>query len=238
MAQTIADTIAKVQKLLALSKSSNANEAAAAAAQANRLIDKYRLSQADIETDVLNTDPICQDSEYLYETGRVTMWRKRFVHELTKHYGVAYYNDHTYESGRQVSRFRMVGRKSDMEIVRYMYTWLSAECERLAAIEAKGCGRIFVASYQEGFVMGVAKQLQLSREEMKKEATSSAIVKIDSRLDESTKSMYSQVKGLVTTKAKSYRRMNNMAFGMGQQRGQSIHLGAALGTSSSTKLLK
>lgn len=42
--------IEKVQKLLSLSKSSNAHEAAAATAAANKLIDQHRLTMADLDS--------------------------------------------------------------------------------------------------------------------------------------------------------------------------------------------
>ena len=50
--------IEKVQKLLALSQSQNANEAAAAAAAANKLIDQYRLSESDLEVQGQAEEPV------------------------------------------------------------------------------------------------------------------------------------------------------------------------------------
>ena len=133
MAKTLAEIIEQVKALNALSTSVNANEAAAAAAAANRLIDRYRLTQADLEVE--EETPVIKDQDYIYQSGKVTVWKTRLIHLLTHHYGVAYFNDTSYANGRQVSRYLMVGRKSDMEIVRYMYTWLSLECERLSSLE-------------------------------------------------------------------------------------------------------
>lgn len=130
--------IEKVQKLLALSKSSNANEAAAAANAANKLIDTYRLSEADLECMADAGEPIEEDSEYIYESGKVTPWKTALVSHLVKHYGCVHWNDTSYATGRQVSRYRLVGRRSDIGITKYMFAYLSAECQRLAAIEAKG----------------------------------------------------------------------------------------------------
>ena len=228
--KTLADTILQVKQLLALSKSSNANEAAAAASAANKLIDKYRLVQADLETEENFKEPIVQDSDYLYKTGRVTMWKNKLVYVLTRHYGVAYWNEATYPNGRKVSGYKMIGRKSDMEIVRYMYNWLSLECDRLATEEAKGkVGRVFVASYQDGFVAGISEQLRLSREAMKAESTCTAMVLIDGRYDESQATMYKIIPGLRASKSYSHSRFNGQAYDMGKQRGQEIHLGSSLG---------
>jgi hypothetical protein len=119
---SVSPIIEKVQKLLALSKSCNANEAAAAAAVANRLIDQYRLSEADLDADVEGElEPIEEDSDYLYQSGKITAWKQTLVSILVKHYGCAYWNDATYASGRKVTRYKLVGKRSDVGIVRYMF---------------------------------------------------------------------------------------------------------------------
>lgn len=221
--------IEKVQKLLALSKSSNANEAAAAAAVANRLIDQYRLSQIDLETDTsAEMDPVEEDSDFVYESGKVTAWKQTLVSVLARHYGCAYWINCTYDTGRKVSHFKLVGKRSDIGITRYMFSWLMLECQRLADLEAKGCGRVFIASYCMGFVNGVAQQLQASRVEAQKEASSAAIVKIDARAAASKEAMYKLHTNLRPSRSISQAQVNGTAFAMGQQKGSNIHLGARI----------
>jgi hypothetical protein len=234
---SVSPIIEKVQKLLALSKSCNANEAAAAAAVANRLIDQYRLSEADLDADVEGElEPIEEDSDYLYQSGKITAWKQTLVSILVKHYGCAYWNDATYASGRKVTRYKLVGKRSDVGIVRYMFAWLTAECSRLADMEAKGCGRVFVASYCMGFVRGVGDQLASSRAEVQKTATSNAIVKIDERESASRTAMYKLHSNLRTSKAHSQARLDYNAFSMGKVKGSNLHLGASL-NSGGTKML-
>lgn len=227
--------IEKVQKLLALSKSSNANEAANAAAAANKLIDQFRLSELDLSTEEQELDPMVEDDSYIYETGRIIPWKAALVRNLAAHYGVAHYNDNHYPDGRKISRFKLIGRQSDIQIVRYMFTWLGMECQRLADANAKGQGRVFVASYCEGFVQGVANQLRVSRQEAKQQATSSAIIKLDGRLQEAQSFMYGR-HNLKKSKSYSQSQRDYGAFAAGQQQGQSIHLGAAM-SGGKTKLL-
>jgi hypothetical protein len=230
--------IERVQKLLALSKSCNANEAAAAAAIANRLIDQHRLSEADLETtSEEELEPIEEDIDYIYQSGKVTPWKKLLVSVLAKHYGCAHWNDCTWASGRKVSRYRLVGKRSDIGIARYMYTWLSLECQRLADLEAKGKGRVFVGSYCQGFVQGVATQLAASRAEAQKDATSAAIVKIDARLEQSKEEMYRLHTNLKTIKDKSAAFIDPLAFHQGKKQGTNLHLGATMAASGGTKLL-
>lgn len=235
---TVSAIVDKVQKLLALSKSSNANEAAAAAAKANKLIDQYRLSEADLETEATaDLEPLEEDPDYVYQSGKVTPWKKLLVNVLAAHYGCAYWNDRTYVNGRQFSRYRLVGKRSDIGITRYMYSWLLLECQRLSEKEAKGMGRIFVGSYCEGFVIGVANQLKLSRAEVQKDATATAIVKIDARAQVAKSFLYQLHTNLVQTKQVSARQRDGLAFSLGQNRGQNMHLGASMAASGGTKLL-
>src|SRR5574337_321381 len=107
MDQKLQDVISKVQKLLQLSKSSNANESAAAMAAANKLIDEYRLSETDLTADFSN--PLVEDDGFVYETGRIIPWKNYLIYVLTSHYGVAYYNSNIFPEGRKVSRYKLLG---------------------------------------------------------------------------------------------------------------------------------
>jgi hypothetical protein len=225
----LTSVIERVQKLLALSKSSNANEAATAAAIANKLIDQYRLSEAELTTEAQADDPFVQDDSYVYETGRVTEWKRSLVTVLSNHYGVACFNDITMATGRKVSRFKLVGRKSDIAIARYMFGWLELECQRLSEKEARGMGHVYVASYCIGFVAGVREQLVASRKEAQQAASTAAIVKLDNRYAESRAFMYSQRPDLKSVAPKSQARIDPTGFNSGQTRGKNVHLGSVMG---------
>lgn len=232
---SLSPIIEKVQKLLALSKSANVNEAAVAAGIANRLIDQYRLSTADLECSSEMEEAFEEDDGYIYESGKITPWKARLVHVLVAHYGCAYFNHESYATGRKVTRYRLVGKRSDIAIAKYMFAWLTAECSRLADLEAKGQGRVFVGSYCMGFVRGVAAQLKASRADAQNEATSAAIVKIDSRAAAAKAALYKMHTNLVSKKSTSSAQINHQAYGMGHSKGNSIHLGSSL--SGGTKLL-
>ena len=130
----------------------------------------------------------------------------------------------------------MVGKKSDIELAHFMYAWLTTECARLSAAEARGRGRVFVASYCEGFVDGINIQFKASRLQAQATASSAAIVKIDARAKESETVLYNMHTNLRSKKSTSYSQRDSQAFGAGQSRGKSMHLGASMG-SGSTKFL-
>ena len=225
--------IEKVNKLLSLSSSSNANEAALAAAMANKLIDQYRLSESDLAQ--TQDDPLIQDDGFLYETGRIVRWKSILAYVLSKHYGCALFNSLILINGRKSSRYKLIGRKSDIEITKYMFNWLLLECQRLVKQEAYGNGKIFAQSYCIGFVEGIRNQLKSSREEISQQANQQAISRINSREKEATDFMHKlhKLKNAPSLKASQ---IDPMAFNAGMDRGKSLHLGKNVG-SGGVKLL-
>jgi hypothetical protein len=228
--------IDKIQKLRALAgNNSSLEEANAATAAANRLIDEYRLSESELATNDPTLDPMEEDEGYIYTSGKITPWKAYLIKVLARHYGVAHFNDITKDlfSGRKVSRYKLVGRKSDMQITNYMYAWLVLTCQQLSDQEAKGRGRIYIASYCSGFVEGIKEQLAASRLQAQITATSMAIVRLDSRRAEARAFMYANNTNLRSVRSASYSQKDGDGFAAGKERGESIHLGSALGSAGS-----
>src|SRR6185436_6398073 len=191
---------------------------------------------ADLECRREATEPIEEDTDYVYQSGRINPWKVELVSVLVGHYGLSFWNDVDFSSGRKVTRYKMLGRKSDITIAKYMFAWLSTECQRLCDMEAKGKGHIFAGSYCLGFVQGIAAQLKNSRAEAQKDATSSSIVKIDARGVEAERLMYRLHPNLRMSYSRSNMRYDSDALIAGKNKGKSMHLGASFGTGG-TRLL-
>ena len=131
----------------------------------------------------------------------------------------------------------MVGKKTDISIIRYMFAWLSSECQRLSNFEVKGQGRIISASYCHGFVNGIATQLATSRVEVQKQASSASIIKIDARENEARIAMYKLHSNLRTVRTNSQSKIDSNAFSMGKAKGVGMHLGSSFGASGRVNLL-
>lgn len=234
----LSSVISRVQKLLALSTSSNANEAAIAAAKANKLIDEYRLTESELNVNNPNNDPLIEDDSYIYETGRIIPWKNYLVSVLTDHYGCTCFNQFIAPKGRKISQYKLIGKKSDVQIVKYMFTWLMNECQRLSDIHAKGKGHVYVFSYCEGFVAGIKRQLELSRKELQQATHSSAaaMVLLDSRKSEAELFMNKLYK-LKANKGSSARRLNSEAFMNGKIQGENFDIDKATKTTVNNKLL-
>jgi len=234
----ISSVIDKVKKLLALSKSSNANEAAAAAAAANKLIDQYRLAEAELETSDDLCEDIMEDTDSFYESGRLTQWKSSLACQLAKHYGCAIYNNKSYRK----NSYKLVGRKSDIEVVRYMFTWLFLEVDRLSDSASKGSGRdrsagkIFSNSFCSGAVVGISSKLESSRKEVAQSASSGAIIRLDQRLEEAKNFMNGNHR-LKRSNSFGSSRFDSNAYEAGKVSGQNIHLGSCLNAAKGVRFL-
>lgn len=158
--------IARVQKLLRLSTSSNANEAASAAAKAQALIDEHNLSAAMLAID--NAVPMQgPDDEPIIdfhkagapldrpEGKNLDRWKSALA------LGVANANGcRVYLSSGSIA---LVGRASDAETVRYLYGYLTREVERLATEHGKGFGKSWRNNFRLGVVDAIRDKLTEQR---------------------------------------------------------------------------
>ena len=237
----------KIRQLRALSKSSDINEATAAAAAADRMISKYRISEAEIAIANRTADlPAEEDSFVVYETARTIKWKQGLAMMLSNHYGCAIWNDCVFggsDGGRRVTRLRLVGLQSDMEIVRYMFAWLTLEIERLSKSHCLGRGHVYAQSYCEGAVNGIRIQLNKVKQEEKEAAsksaqTTTALACLDGRLNKAEMALHSLHTNLKTVKTYSHRQFDSTAYKVGEEIGKSIHLGKVIGAASDSKMLK
>ena len=167
---SLQSVIEKVNKLRALAEgNTNLHEQEAARAAADRLIQEYRISQAELESAQgasENDDPMVRRT--IHDGGRRTNWRETILRALSAHYGIAWYMNHSrrnvwdnargrYKQERTMS-YVIVGRESDCEIAHYMFSWITAELERLSRWHNGGNGVGAAKSWFDGAAVGVSRQ--------------------------------------------------------------------------------
>lgn len=152
---TTQDIIDRIRKLRRLATSLNEHEAATAAAIADKLIQKHRLEEAAIEGDEHDTIPIDEDPEFFDLGNRVNTWQWYLYTRLISHYDVAGYS--SWRNGHRT--LHMIGRKDDIEIVKFQCSFFTAEINRLALHVAGGRGRTALHSFRMGAVVGILKAL-------------------------------------------------------------------------------
>lgn len=233
--------IEKIKKLQALATSSNQHEAISAAKLADKLIAAHRISEeelAQVSGNAFQETPERYHSP-LYVAWRITEWRMQLGFVLARHYGCAGYQKSNYETtingdSHKVTRLWIVGRKSDCEIVDYLYDWVSNKIEALSKKECRGQGRIIANSYCVGFVEGIRQQLALQKAEIARQAEienkSTALARVENRGNESYRAMYALVPGLKKRVNTSQALIAGSAYQQGVSAGKNLSLSKGLNT--------
>lgn len=249
-----ANVLDKIAGLLQLAEKNNSvHESAAAASAAQALLTKYRLTKADLsEHSTEKKEAVGVAHKPLFEGNRQVAWRMDLAVAVTTTNGCRLYlgthredyNPHTNRS-KNVVAVKLVGRESDIQIVRYFYEYLSREIERLcqAGVEAGELrGKTACNSFKMGAKSAVTARLyeghRASREEAQKAltaGTSTAIVKLDNA-DAEVAEYYNGLR-LGKGKARQSVRLDAGAYNAGKQAGARIALNKGLGGRAAPKAL-
>lgn len=211
---SLESAIAKVRKLRSLASSTSAHEAAAAAAQADAIIQKYRLQEADLSG---NASGIVEDAAPLDVThGIIIPWRVTLAGVVAKHYGCAAY---LYRDGPQkTTRIHLIGVPTDVDITRFMFAWLATEVGGLSASEPMHSR----AQFCLGVVEGIRAALEASKKKAKAENTSAAMVLVGrDKAAEEWKKAHLRFKGAI----RPIDLDEDDAFGRGLLAGEAVRVG-------------
>lgn len=170
------EAIDKVRKLLALSKSDNEHESAAALGHAQAIMEKYRIDAAILETsEDGEREPIKQWSDPL-EGSSNAVWRVVLASVLAKANGCSVFKD------RKTTV--IVGAATNAGTVRYLYAYCVREIDRLAALN-RGHGRTWLNNYRHGCVDAISAEIDDARDAVRSKMRAdagSAVMVIDNAL--------------------------------------------------------
>lgn len=251
----LATIISRIQKLRSLEESNrkngSLNEAAACAAIVEKLLQEHRLSEAEVEA----ADPVApheapsEDANPLTAGGQLPAWQWGLASRLGRSYGVAFYISYgrksvkstTYPYDSKIVRIRelkMIGRRSDIEIVRYQFSYLCLEVERLTSAFSKahrfgkGEARTACNSFRLGAIAGIAEAMREAQDAAYRErrsvpGSSAAMVLVD-RKREAELALKTLHPKLRSGGSGSGSNINGSAYNDGKRAGASIHRGASL----------
>lgn len=238
--------IEKIRKLLALSKSANPNEAATAAALAQKLMAQYRLEPHDVNDPVELT---ARDPKPLIVWASVRpppVWLGMLGANLATLNGCACVIERT---GYREWSVWIAGQRTDLEALRYLFAWLLAEVTRLTeknfrahmtpetykaglARYGRSFARDLKLSYRLGVVTGALDAMKKAEAEAR--AAAPGIVKVDTRLQEAGMILRAQFgEGREDNREV---RVNRAAIEAGRAAGSHLHGSKPLG-SGGTRML-
>lgn len=150
--------IAKVAHLRALAaKAGTREEAETAARLADEIMQKHRIDAAEVEArGVAAIDDDMIEDPALYQGGRSKeAWIGNLAGTVARHYGCYVF----WNRGASGLRLTIVGRKSDVEIARYMFAWCHVEITRLSLLET---GKAARNGFRHGAIAGLRGALYAS----------------------------------------------------------------------------
>ena len=252
----------KIRKLLALAKSANVHEAAAAAARAQSIIDKHKIDLALLqeeeqhEQDDASDEPVRRCLDFpLFTTGRrLPMWKWDLAWSLCNANQCRPWVSTEYNrSEKKYARMcYVIGRASDAQTVQYLHQYLCHELDRLAKTHT-GKGRTWLNNFRMGAVSEIEnrleekqaydhKALKQSAQTEVKAGNENALVKVENalaRIEEQGTMVEKWMKAQDSMKYSDSRSdimHDPVGFEQGRAAGASVAMGAgstrALGTGS------
>lgn len=123
----------RIAGLLALSedRAATPNEIAIAARKAQELMDRHRLTRADLDNGNADGPQLHQDEPFINQK-RIPDWLMGLANVVGQHNGcfsVVYRNEAT-----RKQQLVMIGRREDVDVARYLFTFLRREIDRVARL--------------------------------------------------------------------------------------------------------
>ena len=145
--------IAKINKLMALTTSSNENESSVAAQRAFELMEAYGITTQDLDMANLENDLGTIDDEVLDAKSQLMPWEKQLAGVISKYFDCVSYTQrkiHPKDWSRWTYAVGFIGHESNRITAITMYEWLRKAIWKEATQKYKGMG-----AYQRSFCIGV-----------------------------------------------------------------------------------
>lgn len=228
-ADTLKQVIAKVKKLYELADCTSEHEAALAIGAAERIMQKYRLTQVDlIQTRTVATEVPSECENPIELAGRIHRWKALLVLNLAKQYGCSiYYDTRRPPVGIKQIEMRVVGLPSDVLMLQLQYQSIKQQINTLTLINTQGQGIRNADSYRKGIVDSVCRVLRELTSQLKQESSTTAMVLLDSRLPNAKKTrdeLHPDLEDRIT----SFSEPDSTAYIQGWTDGDKVHLGREL----------
>lgn len=234
------EAIQKALKLMKLAESNNVHEAALAAQRAQELLLRFEISQEVIDAEGTGPrekeEPIAMEAEPLEKpSGRLATWKSYLAGALGKANQCRTFCQMKYGQASIV----ILGHTTDARTVRYLYSLMCSEVERLTKANTKGMGRTYANNFRMGVVDAIAEKLREAdahiKETMRQEVANNetALVKVDqaiARREARDEEVSAFVKSkLRVSSTRSNYRSDQQARAHGREVGSDIQMNAAHG---------
>lgn len=156
--------LAKVKKLLALTNSPNTNEADNARSMADKLIEKYNITEEELGS--LDPKEYYGENEKLFVTLGVVMWRQQLAVAVAKYYDCQIVQEELRPAGSSEDAIveyhhYVYGDDDQVKDTQFVYHAFSKKIENLCATKCVMRGPVYIDSYCEGVVESVKWNIEM-----------------------------------------------------------------------------
>lgn len=162
------DAIRRATAALRLSqRAGTPGEAAAAAAAAQAIMDKYEIEREALKLDGAATEEPDEDPiDFGLREGasldpKSELWKRHLAQYIARSNGCFIYRSGSYEN--KPATIEVVGEPSAVDTVRYLYAYLVGEIRRLAREKGRGMGEPWRREFREGAVSELGEILRIQR---------------------------------------------------------------------------
>lgn len=219
----------KIKLLLNLAKSPNENEAATAAAMALKLIEKFNITDEQLQDIEASDKPIYTDDNLLLETETLADWKNILALVVAKKYDCyAIQEENVLSTGERSFKYFVYGEDEDVTIAKQLFNYVYGEITKLVNNKCFGRGDLFLDSFAEGAVNGVRINIEYENFSV------TGIVKAKETVEEVKKDVLAPIEK-APTKPPAIENKTNvsnkekpldiMAYFQGEGFGRDIHIG-------------
>jgi hypothetical protein len=151
----------KVKFLRSLESSPNANESAAAKSAAEKLIAKFKITEAELES--LEQKLPYGENELLFHTFSIVGWMNRLALAVAKHFDCHIVQETvTPATGGHEYNYFVYGGEDEEEYVKFAFASFLKKIHSLLDTKCIGRGPIYQDSYAEGVVEAVKSNIEFN----------------------------------------------------------------------------
>lgn len=207
--------LAKVKKLLALSKSSNQNEAENARVMAEKLIEKHNITEQELSA--LDPKEYYGESEKLFFSIGMSSWRQQLAVGVASYFDCQIVQEMVVPAqGVEQYTYFVYGDDDQVKNVQFVYHAFAKKVNNLVDTRCLGRGPVYIESYCDGVVDSIKMNIQLygievpeikrplKQEEKAAPPTSKTLVKSGPEKEEPTDQKIDINKGLLIKDIMAY----------------------------------
>jgi hypothetical protein len=160
--------LTKIKLLMKLASSDNENEANTAKTLAEKLIEKYSISEEELSS-LKEKKSIYGDEAKIFTVTEIVGWKNQLVLAVAKKFSCLIIQEESVpSSGVSQFSYYAYGEDEDIETTKLVYNTLSKKVEELLLTKCIGRGGIFISSYAEGVVQSIKINIEYDDIELPK----------------------------------------------------------------------